>query len=414
MTRAVFCAMLKENAAVRGGGRWDMEQTDTRKQIREMVLLVGFGIIMMALGASDAMRGVLAPVFSDHFGLDASGVSAIVTAGYIGNFVFLLVGGKVMDRFSVRAAQLFFWGFWMASLLLMTFTDSFVCLLLGLAGAMGASTMLNTSIGLTVPSMSTRHPVFLINLLFFVQGIGTSTGQSVVGNWVQNFGQWHWVTAVLLAIGLAAGAGLLLGRHPAAVPRQRTRQTVSVWRDSRFYLLVCIFGCYFIAEHGMMNWFVSYGVSGMGMEKGSAANITALFFAGIMLGRLVFSPLADRLGPGKSIITATALAFFPYLAGVLLEENGLWLLAASGLAFAVVYPTLVLSIRGIWDLEEAGGVSGKILSIASLADIGFNAAFGGIVEAVGYRSAFLLMPVSMGLCLVLSVWFFSKDRRRAE
>ena len=60
-------------------------------------------------------------------------------------------------------------------------------------------------------------------------------------------------------------------------------------------VMVVIFGVYFIAEHGMLNWFVIYGTNALGLEQGKAANYMALFFDGMTVGRLVFSPLVDRL-----------------------------------------------------------------------------------------------------------------------
>lgn len=377
------------------------------------MLYAALCLLMLALGASDAARGVLAPVFADHFKLDASGVSAIITAGYIGNFFFLLFGGEVLDRISARMAQLLFWACWMVSLLLMALTDNFILLLIGMAGALGASTMLNTSMGLIVPAMETGHAAFLVSFLFFVQGIGTSMGQSALGNWAVTFRHWHVALCVLMTIGTAAAVGMLRGNYPKSVHKQQ-RYSGNLWRDKRFYLLIGIFGLYFIAEHGMLNWFVSYAVSWLGMQQGEAANVLAMFSAGIMAGRLLLGPLADYLGVKKIIPVMMMLAFAMYLTGTLLGKNGLWLIGASGIAFSVLYPVLVMCIGKTWGQASAGGAGGKILSIASLADIGFNAVFGSIVQIIGYKGAFLLMPLSLGLCFLLSLRFFAVSEITAE
>ena len=386
-----------------------MKQEGAVETRRYLVLYAGFCVLMLALGASDAMRGIMAPVFSQHFGLDASGLSVIVTASYVGNFVFLLVGGKMLDICSVKKAQLCFYVCWAGSLLLMALTDDFLCLTVGMAGAMGASTMLNTSMSLTVPSMKVKYPAFLVNALFFVQGIGTSGSQSLVGNWAQDFGDWHLVVLGMLAIGLFSLLGMLLGKYPPERKKEKGPLVVGIWWDFRFYHLILIFGFYFIAEHGMLNWFVSYAVNGFSTEKGTASNIAALFSAGIMIGRLVLSPLVDRMGIRWSITAAMVCTFAAYFIGVLLGESGLWILAGSGLFFSIIYPTMVMSIRYLWEPQIAGGISGKILSLASLADIGFNAVFGNILISIGYHFGFLLMPVSMGICLFLTVCFFWKN-----
>lgn len=204
-----------------------------------------------------------------------------------------------MDYLQAGQAQLLFWGFWMGSLLLMALTDGFGWLLIGTAGALGASTMLNTSMGLIVPAMGIGHSVFLVNFLFFIQGIGTSIGQSVLGNRAKTFEDWQAALWVLLCIGVVSVAGILGGRYPRA---ERVKQSDSPPDrcDRRMLLMIGIFGLYFIAEHGMLNWFVSYAVSYLQMEQGAAANFLALFSAGIMMGRLLFGPLVDRFGVKKA------------------------------------------------------------------------------------------------------------------
>ena len=57
-----------------------------------------------------------------------------------------------------------------------------------------------------------------------------------------------------------------------------------------------IIGLYFIAEHGIMNWLVSYATNALEVPMGQAANFTAVFFGCVMVGRLVLSSLVDKLG----------------------------------------------------------------------------------------------------------------------
>ena len=45
-----------------------------------------------------------------------------------------------------------------------------------------------------------------------------------------------------------------------------------------FLPLVLIIGLYFIAEHGIMNWLVSYATNALEVPMGQAANFTAVFF----------------------------------------------------------------------------------------------------------------------------------------
>ena len=52
-----------------------------------------------------------------------------------------------------------------------------------------------------------------------------------------------------------------------------------------------------------------------------------------------------------------------------------------------------------------------VLSVASLADILFNAVFGSLVDAIGYRTSFLIMPACMVGCTALLWLFFAKAKK---
>ena len=175
--------------------------------------------------------------------------------------------------------------------------------------------------------------------------------------------------------------------------------------------LVLIIGLYFIAEHGIMNWLVSYATNALEVPMGQAANYTAVFFGCVMVGRLVLSSLVDKLGIYRCLRLFATSAAVLYTAGVLLGAPGLWLLAVSGLLFSILYPTLVMLIPRYWPSHAASSASGLVLSVASLADILFNAVFGSLVDAIGYRTSFLIMPACMVGCTALLWLFFAKAKK---
>ena len=252
-----------------------------------------------------------------------------------------------------------------------------------------------------------------MNFLFFIQGIGTSGSQSIIGNWAADISSWHTVAWGLLAIGAVAMVLFVLFPMPE-VQEQKTGDKASpkeIMACPAFLPLVLIIGLYFIAEHGIMNWLVSYATNALEVPMGQAANYTAVFFGCVMVGRLVLSSLVDKLGIYRCLrLFATSSAVL-YTVGVLLGAPGLWLLAASGLLFSILYPTLVMLIPRFWPSHAASSASGLVLSVASLADILFNAVFGSLVDAIGYRTSFLIMPACMVGCTALLWGFFAKAKK---
>ena len=121
------------------------------RRVGELRAAAGFMILMAGLGVSDSLRGIFAPVFQQHFTLNASGLSVIIMVSYLGNLVFLSLGGQMMDRFDRKKTTMAVLLLWMAALVVYVVSDHFLLLLVSVFFAMGASTLLNTTVNLLTP-----------------------------------------------------------------------------------------------------------------------------------------------------------------------------------------------------------------------------------------------------------------------
>ena len=354
-----------------------------------------FVVLMVGLGSNDSLRGIFSTIFQEHFSLTTTQLGLIVTASYIGNLVFLLVGGNLSTRFSKKRVLQVLILIWMAALALFAFTSNYTVLLIGMALALGSSTLLNTTMNLITPLLFATAPGFFVNFLFFTQEIGTSGSQYILGSHADGFAFWQHTNLVLLILGAVAFVLLLFCNVPeeAAAPADAPAQKGGYdWRIIVPYVLV--FGFYFIAEHGVMNWMVAYGVDGLGLPQASAAKYLSVFFGGMMIGRLCLSPLVDKLGALKSLAAFGGVSCVLYLIGSLGGAVTMPVWAISGLSFSILYPTLVMSIRLYFPAQQVSGAAGTILSIASLADILFNVGFGKLVDMTGYAVGIRVLPLS--------------------
>ncbi|WP_443672221.1 MFS transporter [Gemmiger sp.] len=367
-----------------------------------------FVVLMVGLGSNDSLRGIFSTIFQEHFSLTTTQLGLIVTASYIGNLVFLLVGGNLSTRFSKKRVLQVLILIWMAALALFAFTSNYTVLLIGMALALGSSTLLNTTMNLITPLLFAIAPGFFVNFLFFTQEIGTSGSQYILGSHADGFAFWQHTNLVLLILGAVAFVLLLFCNVPeeAAAPADAPAQKGGYdWRIIVPYVLV--FGFYFIAEHGVMNWMVAYGVDGLGLPQASAAKYLSVFFGGMMIGRLCLSPLVDKLGALKSLAAFGGVSCVLYLIGSLGGAVTMPVWAISGLSFSILYPTLVMSIRLYFPAQQVSGAAGTILSIASLADILFNVGFGKLVDMAGYAVSIRVLPLSV-LAFFIVFMLFTK------
>ncbi|MEG1271030.1 MAG: fucose permease, partial [Ruthenibacterium sp.] len=82
----------------------------------------------------------------------------------------------------------------------MCFVKSYSWILIGVFFAMGTSTLLSTTVNIVTPLLFAASPGVAVGFLFFVQGVGTSGSQSMLGNFAKDFSAWKIVNLVLMCM----------------------------------------------------------------------------------------------------------------------------------------------------------------------------------------------------------------------
>lgn len=373
------------------------------KTWKKAVPFLCFAVLMFGLGSSDSLRGIFAPVFQNRYALSDTQLSLIVTISYVGNLLFLSLGGKLLDTFGRKTVVLSVTAIWVLSMLLNVVSDSYICILISMFFALGASTLLNTTVNILTPVVFSGYAGLMVNIFFFIQGIGTSGSQFVLGRYGLSYPGFKGVSFLLLLIGAAAGFLLILiplggekqPEHLQSKGKTEAPVTQANPKPAVFILLCTMIGFYFIGEHGIVNWLFSYCIQAFQLPSGKASVYLSLFWGGMTAGRLIFAPVVQRQGTVKSIRIFGTVGTLLFCAGILIGENGILLLSISGLAISVLYPTMVLLIQQIYPAEVVATRTGAIISVATVADIVFNLFFGVITGAIGYRLSFMILPACM-------------------
>ena len=376
------------------------------KNIRWIPVLC-FGVLMLGLGSSDSLRGIFSPVFQEHYGVGGRGLSMMVVISYVGNLLFLSVGGKMMDTFDRKKVAMGMLGIWMAAVLLNVLTDSDPMILLSMFLALGASTMLNTTVNLLTPMVCAGYAGMMVNIFFFIQGIGTSGSQFLLGRFAFSYDGWKMINGVLFAVGLVS---LVLFAMVNLEPEKEKTKPKTIQKKkpqdmpgaSIFWLLVLMMGFYFIGEHGIMNWMLTYCMNALQMPSHTASTYLSIFWGGMTVGRLVFAPVVQKLGVRKSLKYFGGAGTVLFVTGVLSGSKGVILLSSSGLLISILYPTMVLFFQQIYPVSVVATKTGAIISAATIADIVFNAGFGALSDSMGIQISFLILPV----CMVLYYCFY--------
>lgn len=360
------------------------------------ITLINFMILMILTGISDSLRGIFIPIFQNSFQLNTSQASLIITISYVGNFLILLLGGYLIDRYKPKPVIMSILGIWLSALIVFITTNNYYFLLLGMFFCMGASTLLSTSINLIAPILFVNTPGLIVNVLGFTQGIGTSGSQNMIGKYANSIMSWKIINIGLFIIGILAFSTLFFIKIPEKEVSKREKVSYkTIASNPSFVYFVLIFGFYFIAEHGILNWLVTYSNKQLGYSMSQSSTYLSIFFGGITLGRLVLSPVMDKLGVFKSVTISAIIGGILYVLGALLGKDFIILLSLSGLCISTIYPMLILMIRKFYPSYEIATATGAIISIATLFDITFNMLFGVMVDFIGFYKSFFTLPLSM-------------------
>jgi fucose permease len=198
-----------------------------------------------------------------------------------------------------------------------------------------------------------------------------------------------------LALGIAAVCPIFLwlgfGKTPP--PKHAVAQVQNAQPGTRLPGLywrywLCLVLCVAV-EFCMISWSADYLEHGLGMLKVDAAQAVSLFFAGMVLGRLVVSRLVRRFSAQNLVIASIGLASIGFL--IFWKTDlvlwGLLGLFITGLGVASLYP-LIISLA----IDASNGYSTQASSRATLASgagiLILPLFLGSLADTVGIRQAY--------------------------
>lgn len=371
-------------------------------------------LLMILLGTSDALRGIFSPLFLKEFGLSMSQISIIVSASYLGNLVCLLFGGVILDKVGSKKAMVGFIILLICSELLLLLGAKYALLLLGFFFSLGLSTLLNTTMIFLSREFSAKNPLFYLNVLFFLQGIGTSLSQLVLTRFSSSLAVWNGVIVALAVLLIPVGFILLTSKFSSEKQEENKSNEGSKAKVNKgaIALLALSLAFYLIAEHGVTNYIVLYGTEFLRMDAGKVGLMLSLFSFGILSGRLILATVSDKLGGAKMVFICLLSALICY--SIVFAFNALPLLFLCGFAVSIVYPTLTDLSKSYVPSSMSARATTIVVSLASILDIGFNFVFGSVIESVGYAKSMAILPISLLLSTIIMLSLLLVGRKKSS
>jgi len=230
-----------------------------------------------------------------------------------------------------------------------------------------------------------------LNMLHLFFALGALTAPFLVGQLVS--AGLSWQVLMIATAAVAIGLGLLLARTqmPSGQIRQARVGGQSIARprggESRpgaawpFAALAIAIGCYVASEVGISNWLVRF-LSAAPLATATAS--LSLFWAGLTLGRLLSSLVADRLHPVAFAATTVGLAAIALIAAVLVPvlPLAIALFTLGGFFFGPVFP-MIMVVGGTLYPHRLAAVSGGLTTAAVAGSVLYPPVMGLLSDRVG-------------------------------
>ncbi len=265
-----------------------------------------------------------------------------------------------------------------------------IVLLSAIPGGLGAGALDGGSNGLVLDLYRDSRGRALNTLhLFF--SIGALASPLVVGQLVDAGVAWSSVVlataaAMLPLAALYAFVSMPHGRRAAVRPdgvRSASPATL-IWP---LIALEAAIACYVASEVGVSDWLVRFLDSA---PLGLATASLSLFWAGLALGRLVASRVADRFDHLRFTTVAITVASVGLFAAVVVPSVGvsIALFAVVGFAFGPVFP-MIVAIGGERFPERSAAVGGFLTGAAVVGAVIYPPVMGFLSVNIGLAAAML-------------------------
>lgn len=375
------------------------------------LLLLG---TMVFFALFDSPKNILIPAYKQSFEIGNTVMGSFVFASSIIFTVMTYFSGKICEKIGHQkmiAASLagligIGIGIWQVES-----ANMFAMLYVGQAVFIAPLVFgLNTM----VPLIPVRNSALLMNLLHFGYSFGAMTMSKSIGHVLGRGYAWPQIYLVTsaglllilmlnLIIGYPSSESKIVQKHEATKKNLTLRHPLMLGITGAFAASI-------VAETAMGQWFSNYMVESFNFAVNEAANLLFVYLALHAGGRLLGGFVAGRLGPQKTLVASLAIAASLTLVGIVLQEKGLYLIAATGLFLSINYPTSLLLAQSLFPNRSVRATS-LVLTSISFVNMFTGIVVGALNDRITAYYTFLIVPVMLMVSLVFHAFVWVQGRR---
>lgn len=364
--------------------------------------LIMLFVAMIMAAITENTKGVFVPGFKENFAVGNKEISYMIIGTAAVYMIATFIGGYLCEKIGQKKVFISGLVILLLTLIMMSFSKSFGMLTfwisLNSAGLALAGIASNTVLPVLVLSMQS----LVMNLLHFFYGFGSTIGQRTFGFLLNRGVSWR---SIYLGISVIFVILIIISFFvpfpKLHIKDDKEKLSIKEILSNKliiFYMLAL--GFYVFAEMGTANWFVNYMQSTYGYNENQGSLYLSGFFLLFTIGRLLGGFVVEKFGSFNVIIISLSAAFVLYTSGLVIGQSGMVLVAASGIFFAITFPTIVASVSKVFPVSSSY-ITGILVTSASFQGMILNFLMGAGNDYLGSQKAFYLIPI----CILVSITF---------
>ncbi|MFN8411830.1 MAG: MFS transporter [Anaerolineales bacterium] len=363
-------------------------------------------------GFTDNLKGPTLPAMLAELHINYGTGGNIFFGEYFGFLIATLITGIIADKFGLKSVLLF------AGICLAigvggysTFQNTFLLSLSLFVIGLGLGAFELGPNAIIVQLHKERKGLFL-NLMAVLHGLG-SLGAPLFAGWLFTLSiSWRTIYRwdfVLIALFLILTFILRFPKSEEKAQLDFSQITKFAFKGNlpAFYVVI---GIYVAAEIGLASWLVTYLQQTRDTSVVASNQLLSLFFAMLMIGRLIGGFFVQRLGYIRSILFATIGSLICLVVGTF--TNLTVFLALTGFFFSIIFPTITAAVSDD-HVENTSTILGVLFTFAGIGGVIGPWLIGWTSNSLGLQTGFSLNIIFTAL-LLISVVFLMKGNQNGK
>ena len=370
--------------------------------------------LYITISLFESTKGNFIPFFMEEFKINNSTISLIFSINTVGAIIGSFLAGHLCETKGHKSVYIIGTVISAIAVLIAPFTRSvFSLALFNFIFGLGRS-FIAIGVDSMVPVLSVGFESILMNITHFMYGMGSFAGQSSIGIMLTNGITWRSIYLYLLVFFIVAIIMSLIIKTPSVqIKSEKTYTKKDFYKNSYVYLLVIALTFGLISEGVMHTWFISYMRGTYGLDPAGAAKYASVYFFLFALGRLLGGFVLNKIGNLKGLAISLVISAVFIIMGLQLKNNGLMLIAVSGLFVSVTFPTMMVIISSVFNQNSSYAI-GFIVTIGNILNVIMFNVVGALNDILGAYRAFYTAPVALVCCVIMLVIIMIKERKETS